>query len=207
METMEFTGRYSVPASPEIVWRDLNDIAILRACIPGCKSLERIDENHLEAVATLRVGPVKATFKAAIEQSERDPPRRCVLRGHGQGGIAGFARGEAEVLLARDGDGTALSYTARATIGGRLAQIAQRLIDGAARQIADDFFGRFAAQVTSAPEPPEPSAPPGREENLADTDPASAAVPAPRDGLAPEVWVVGLIVVVIILLALFGVTL
>src|SRR5579862_1007202 len=129
---MEFTGRYPIAAPAQTVWDALNDPAVLKVCVPGCQSLTRTDDNRFDAVATLRVGPVKASFKAVIRQSELDPPRRCVLRGEGQGGVAGFARGEAEVTLAPKGDATVLSYVARASIGGKLAQVGQRLIDSAA---------------------------------------------------------------------------
>src|SRR5580698_1381556 len=137
---MEFTGRYLIPASPEAVWAAINDAEILKACIPGCEQMEKTDATHFIATTTLKIGPVKATFKGRVELSEMDPPKRCVLKGEGQGGVAGFARGEAEVFLAPDGSGTVLSYTAKATVGGKLAQIGQRLIDGAAKQIADNFF-------------------------------------------------------------------
>ena len=148
---MEFTGRYVIPAQPQAVWDALNDPSILQVCVPGCQSLTRTEDHRFDAVATLRIGPVKANFKAVIRQGELDPPRRCVLKGEGQGGVAGFARGEAEVTLASEGEGTALSYVARANIGGKLAQVGQRLIDSAAKQIADDFFARFAAQIATAP--------------------------------------------------------
>lgn len=200
---MEFSGSYLIPAAPEFVWAALNDPDVLRACVPGCERLARIDAHRFDAIASLRIGPVKATFKAGIEQCDLDPPRRCVLKGEGRGGVAGFARGEAEVLLAPEGSGTLLSYTAKATLGGKLAQIGQRLIDGTARQIADDFFARFAVQVKELP-------PPILEEPIA----AASALPEPvaahtarREGLAPEIWVIGLIAVIAILLVLFGVAL
>lgn len=200
---MDFAGRYTIPAPPGAVWEALNDPNTLKACIPGCEQLERTDATHLAATATLKIGPVKATFKATIAQSEQDPPRRCLLKAEGQGGVAGFARGEAEVLLASEGSGTVLSYVAKANIGGKLAQIGQRLIDGAAKQIADDFFSRFATLVAAAAELPAtatqahvPTAP----EHIPVESP-----PAPRtEGLAPEVWVAGLLAVIVILLALFG---
>lgn len=203
---MEFAGRYLIPAAPEFVWAALNDAGVLKACVPGCERLARIDAHRFDAVASLRIGPVKATFKANIEQSDLDPPRRCVLKGEGRGGVAGFARGEAEVLLAVEGTGTLLSYNARATLGGKLAQIGQRLIDGAARQIADDFFARFAAQINAA------SALPPAEVNTAGETPEPVSGPdappaARREGLAPEIWVIGLIAVIVILLVLFGVAL
>ena len=149
---MEFKGRYLIPASPEKVWNSLNDPQILRQCVPGCERMDKTDDTHFSAAAVLKIGPVKATFNANIALDNLDPPHRCTLKGEGQGGVAGFARGEAEIVLTPEGDGTALSYTAQAQIGGKLAQIGQRLIDGAAKQIADDFFVRFAAAVANAPD-------------------------------------------------------
>ena len=148
---MDFSGQYEIPASPERVWAALNDPSVLQSCIPGCERLTRRDDYHFDAVAALHVGPIKATFRASIEQSEVDPPRRCVLRAEGRGGAAGFGRGEAEVRLEPAGSGTVLTYVARATIGGKLARMGQRLIDGAAHQIANDFFARFAAQIATGP--------------------------------------------------------
>lgn len=202
---MEFTGRYQIAAPPQIIWDALNNPEVLKACVPGCQSLTRTDDHRFDAVATLRIGPVKANFKAIIRQSELDPPHRCVLKGEGQGGVAGFARGEAEVTLVQEGDATVLSYTARGNIGGKLAQVGQRLIDSAAKQIADDFFGRFAAQIAGVPtvaerEPVAPAATPPAEDR--------APVPSgPREGVGPEIWVAGLIGVIVILLLLFRVAL
>ena len=203
---MDFTGRYAIPASPEVVWAALNDPEVLRTCITGCESLIKTDATHYAATAILKIGPVKATFKANIEQTDLDPPRRCILKGEGQGGVAGFARGEAEVVLTPEAGGTTLSYTAKAAIGGKLAQIGQRLIDGAARQIADDFFSRFATVVAASaagqmPPVTEPVSFPV-EVPVAVSTPASR-----REGLAPEIWVVGLIGVIAILLVLFGLVL
>jgi hypothetical protein len=198
---MEFTGSYAIPAPPETVWAALNDPATLKSCIPGCESLARDGEHRFLATATLRIGPVKATFKSVIEQSELEPPRRCVLRGEGQGGVAGFARGAAEVVLGRNGEATVLTYTAQATIGGKLAQIGQRLIDSAARQVADEFFARFSAEV-SAPDTMTPA--PERPVGEMPDQPPLIQDRTSREGLAPEIWVIGLIAIVIILLALFG---
>jgi carbon monoxide dehydrogenase subunit G len=200
---MDFSGSYAIPATREVVWAALNDPDVLKACIPGCESLIKTNANRFSATAILKIGPVKATFKALIEQAELDPPRRCILRGEGQGGVAGFARGEAEVLLAEDASGTVLSYNAKATIGGKLAQIGQRLIDGAARQIADDFFARFASEVslsTSTPLPVAAEPAPAVPDDLPPEDVQNGK----REGLAPEIWVVGLIGVIAILLVLFG---
>jgi len=204
---MEFTGRYVIPAAPENVWAALNDIVILQACIPGCEHLAKVDPQRFDAIASLRIGPVKAKFRALVQQSELDPPRRCVLTGEGHGGVAGFARGRAEVLLVAQGTGTSLSYTAGAAVGGKLAQLGQRLIDGAAKQIADDFFTRFVAQMAVAPARSVESAP-------AETRPEGGGLSVPdsssdmaREGLAPEIWVIGLVAVIVILLVLFGVAL
>jgi uncharacterized protein len=201
---MEFTGRYLVPASIETTWAALNDPDVLRVCIPGCQALAKTDPTHFEAAATLKIGPVKATFKAKIELADMTPPRHCILRGEGQGGVAGFARGEADVALAEEAGGTALSYTAKATIGGKLAQIGQRLIDGAAKQIADDFFNRFSTAVAALSGPPA-------EIPAQTPDAVPAAAPSDetdeRAGVGPEIWVVGLIAVIVILLLVFGVVL
>lgn len=216
---MEFTGRYVIPASPEIVWAAINDPEILKACIPGCEAMDKTDATHFTAAAKLKIGPVSATFKGRVELSELDPPKRCVLKGEGQGGVAGFARGEAEVLLAPGETGTVLSYVAKATVGGKLAQIGQRLIDGAAKQIADNFFSRFAAALSAAPADADSAildamapglalrvAAPPLVEDAPPTD-TPPVIDFRRDGLAPEIWVVGLIAVIVILLVLFGLAL
>ncbi|HEY3638333.1 MAG TPA: carbon monoxide dehydrogenase subunit G [Rhizomicrobium sp.] len=202
---MDFSGRYEIAALPEIVWQALNDPIILQSCIPGCEQLTRRGDNYFDAVAALRIGPLKASFRVVIEQCEIDPPHRCLLKGEGRGGVAGFGRGEAEVLLAPAAQGTLLTYTARASIGGRLAQVGRKLIDGAARQIADDFFARFAEQVSvhrlGYSEEFE-------SQKLQSTDTTNAeAANIRRDGVAPEIWVIGLIGVIIILLVLFGIAL
>jgi len=204
---MEFVGRYTIAAPPESVWAALNDADVLKACIPGCESLNKTDDAHFVGAARLKIGPLNATFKGVVTMSDKDPPHRCILTGEGQGGVAGFAKGSAEIQLASVADGTELSYSAKANVGGKLAQIGQRLIDGAARQIADDFFARFSAQVatmqtTAVPTATSVMAPPPSV--LEETDDGE---PQPRQGLAPEVWVIGLIAVIVVLLALFGLVL
>jgi uncharacterized protein len=198
---MEFKGRYFIAAQAQKVWNALNDPQVLRQCVPGCERLEKTDPTHFVASAVLRIGPVKATFAANLALDELDPPHRCIIAGEGQGGVAGFARGQAEVLLTPEGGGTVLTYTAQANIGGKLAQIGQRLIDGAAKQIADDFFARFAAAVAALPDVEAPAAAAPAPEASAPPEPE----PAKRGGLAPEVWVVGLITLIIVLLVVFGV--
>src|SRR5882762_8327132 len=140
---MNFHGRYVIPAPVDAVWSALNDPEILKYCIPGCEEIEKTSPQDFTAVAMLKIGPVKARFRGKVTLSDLDPPLRCRLSGEGQGGVAGFAKGDADVELTPDGGGTVLTYAARASVGGKLAQIGQRLIDGAAKQIADEFFGRF----------------------------------------------------------------
>jgi carbon monoxide dehydrogenase subunit G len=201
---VQFNGRYYIPAPPEVVWAALNDVEVLKASIPNCQSISKPDPEHVLASAKLKIGPVSATFGVSVTLAEMDPPKRCILRGEGQGGVAGFARGEAEVILTPQEDGTVLTYAAKANVGGKLAQIGQRLIDGAAKQIADDFFARFSAAAAAwrsqiaAPPKPEISAPVPAAR-------ADDATPPVREGLAPEIWVIGLIAVVVVLLIVFGV--
>jgi carbon monoxide dehydrogenase subunit G len=199
---MEFTGRYTIAAQPEAVWAGLNDPEVLKACIPGCETLTKTAQNDFEGSAKIKVGPVSATFRGKVSLTDLQPPRRLILKGEGQGGVAGFAKGDAEVMLTPVDGGTDLTYTAKANVGGKLAQIGQRLIDGAAKQIADDFFKRFSAAVAPPLEPD-----PGLDAFAAASVPATAGNALPREGLAPQVWVVGLIGVIVILLVLFVVAL
>lgn len=145
---MELTNSRTVPASIETTWAALNDPEALKACIPGCESLERSGENELKAVVTSRVGPVSARFTGLIRLSDIVPSKSYTIHFEGQGGAAGFARGEAHVSLAAQDGGTRIDYTAKAQVGGKLAQVGSRLIDGAAAKLADDFFARFAERLT-----------------------------------------------------------
>ena len=197
---MDFTGRYVIAAPPQKVWEGLNDPAILRVCIPGCEQLDKLSPTEFVATARLKIGPLSAAFKGKVTLSELAPPTRCRLSGEGQGGVAGFAKGDAEVVLTPEGTGTVLSYSAKASVGGKLAQIGQRLIDGAAKQIADDFFKRFAAALEIPTLTPDPEVEPT-------TKKVTPSAPTIRSGLHPAVWVGGLIAVIVILLALFGVKL
>ncbi|MDF3074287.1 MAG: hypothetical protein K0S54_1954 [Alphaproteobacteria bacterium] len=144
---MEMTGEYRIPAPRPTVWSALNDPAVLQACIPGCESLERGAENEFKATVRAKVGPVSARFSGKVSLSDFDPPKSYRISGEGQGGAAGFAKGGAVVNLEEDGAGTILRYTADAQVGGKLAQIGSRLIDGTAKKLADEFFEAFAAKV------------------------------------------------------------
>ncbi len=144
---MTMSGEYQLAVPREIVWEKLNDAATLKACIPGCEQLDKTSETEFQAIATTKIGPVKAKFKGRVTLSDIDPPNGYKISGQGDGGVAGFAKGAATVkLLPKDG-GTLLSYAVEAQIGGKLAQLGQRLINGAAKKVADDFFQNFAAAV------------------------------------------------------------
>jgi uncharacterized protein len=202
---MEFTGRYSIPAPPEAVWTALHDPAVLAAAIPGCDGLEKLSETSFKAKVLMKIGPLKARFEGKVDLNPIAPPdgatHAMTLTGEGQGGPAGFARGASDVVLAAADGGTVLTYDAKATVGGRLAQVGQRLIDGAAKSLADEFFAKFAALMQ--PPPPESETPAQAE--AGDTEDAANA---PREeGLAPQIWVAGLIVIVIILLIVFSIVL
>ena len=158
---MEMSSTRIVHATPETVWNALNDPAVLKDSIPGCESFERVSDNQWRAVVAARVGPVSARFNGTVHIVDAMPPSGYTLKFEGQGGAAGFANGEAKVSLTpSNGGDTALSYTAKANVGGKLAQIGSRLIDGAAAKMADDFFARFAERVAPPEEPTAGPAPP-----------------------------------------------
>ncbi len=147
---MTMTGEVQLAAPRQVVWEKLNDPAVLKACIPGCEELEKTDDGGFQAVAKMKVGPVSARFKGRVMLSDLDPPNGYKISGEGEGGVAGFAKGGAVVGLAEKDGGTLLSYNVDAQIGGKLAQLGQRLINGAAKKLADEFFQKFADQVQSA---------------------------------------------------------
>jgi uncharacterized protein len=144
---MNMIGEVQLPASRETVWAMLNEPAVLKSCIPGCESLDKDSDNEFRAVATIKIGPVKARWKGKVRFSNLDPPNSYRISGEGDGGVAGFAKGGAKVSLANKDGGTLLSYNVEAQIGGKLAQLGQRLINSVAKKTADDFFGNFAAAV------------------------------------------------------------
>ena len=161
---MEMSGEYRIPAPRETVWLALNDPVILRECIPGCQALEMTSETTMTAKVQAKVGPVKANFTGDVTLSNIDPPRGYTISGEGKGGVAGFAKGGADVALEEAGDDTILRYTAKAQVGGKLAQIGARLIDATAKQIADEFFNNFAKKLSQV----ERHHPPGEEARLED---------------------------------------
>jgi uncharacterized protein len=141
---MTMTGEIQLAAPREAVWAKLNDPDVLKACIPGCEELEKTDDQGFRAVARMKVGPVSARFRGKVTLSDLDPPNGYKISGEGEGGVAGFAKGGAKVDLADHEGGTLLSYQVDAQIGGKLAQLGQRLINGSAKKLADEFFANFA---------------------------------------------------------------
>jgi uncharacterized protein len=144
---MDMNGEYQIAAPRQRVWEALNDPEILRQCIPGCEEIVKLSDVEWTAKVTAKVGPVKAKFGGKVTLSDLDPPNGYTITGEGTGGAAGFAKGGAAVKLVDQGDGTVLTYTVKAQVGGKLAQIGSRLIDGASRKMADEFFAKFAAVV------------------------------------------------------------
>ena len=155
---MEMSNTQLVPASQERTWQALNRPEILKACIPGCETIEKVSDTEYTLAMTARVGPVSAKFKGRMRIEDVKPPESYTLVFEGQGGAAGFAKGGAKVRLAPEDNGTRLSYTVNAQVGGKLAQIGSRLIDGAAKKMADDFFGAFVTELGGVPAGAEASA-------------------------------------------------
>lgn len=149
---MTMNGEVQLPATREEVWSKLNDPDVLKVCIPGCESLEKLSDTEFRAVAVTKIGPVKARFKGKVTLSDLNPPNGYKISGEGDGGVSGFARGGAVVSLVANDSGTLLAYNVEAQIGGKLAQLGQRLVNSAAKKMADGFFTKFAVAV--APTPP-----------------------------------------------------
>jgi carbon monoxide dehydrogenase subunit G len=167
---MDMSGDRIIPAPRDVVWRALNDPAVLKAAIPGCQELEMTGDQAMRAVAVVKVGPVQARFAGKVGLHDVDAPNAYRIEGEGQGGVAGFAKGGATVRLADAEGGTRLTYDVKAQVGGKLAQLGGRMIDATAKQMADAFFSRFAAEIerqqsgagvgeTAAPSRAEPMPP------------------------------------------------
>ena len=146
---MEMIGEERIPASQADTWAALNDPEMLKACVPGCDAIDRTAENEYQVLMVARIGPVSAKFKGKLALSDLNAPHSYAIAFEGQGGAAGFGKGSAQVQLAPDGEGTRLSYQVKANVGGKLAQIGSRLVDAAARKIAQDFFAAFNEKVAA----------------------------------------------------------
>lgn len=146
-DLMDMTGQQRIPANRDTVWRALNDVEVLKACIPGCQELTKTSDTEMTAMAVIRVGPVTAKFQGAVTLSDIDPPNGYRITGEGQGGVAGFAKGGANIRLEQEGDDTILHYDVSAQVGGKLSQLGGRLIDATAKQMSNLFFKRFAEEI------------------------------------------------------------
>ena len=198
---MDMTGEYRISAPREKVWAALNDPEILKICIPGCEELNKDSETELSAKVSTKVGPVSAKFTGKVTLSDINPPAGYKITGEGQGGVAGFAKGGAEVNLEEDGNETILTYKATAQVGGKLAQIGSRLIDSTAKKMAGQFFGKFAEEVSvSVPDTAAEEAPAAAPE----ADATTAGASQESNGISPVVWIAGLIVVVVVVLVILN---
>ena len=192
---MEMSNSQFVPASQQTTWEALNDPETLKACITGCESIEKIADNEYQMAMAVKVGPVSAKFKGKMLLADLNPPTSYSLSFEGQGGGAGFAKGGAKVSLAPEEAGTRLSYTVSAQVGGKLAQIGSRLIDGAAKKMADDFFTAFVDRLRGPLVDEAPS--------MAGVAASAAAVPVPT-AYKTWVWVVAGVIVMLVLYFAFG---
>ncbi|MEP7329297.1 MAG: carbon monoxide dehydrogenase subunit G [Betaproteobacteria bacterium] len=151
------TGEQLIAASQQDVWDALNNPEVLKACIPGCEAIAKTSDDQFTILMLAAVGPVKAKFNGKLRIDESDPPRHYVLTFEGSGGAAGFGKGSAAVTLTAEGTSTRLAYVAKAQVGGKLAQVGSRLIDGVARKMATDFFNRLDARFAASAAPADTS--------------------------------------------------
>ncbi|MDA1371988.1 MAG: carbon monoxide dehydrogenase subunit G [Proteobacteria bacterium] len=189
---MEMNSAQRIEAGRQKVWEALNDTDVLKASMPGCESFDATSENTFEARITAKVGPVKARFKFNVNLYDIDPPNGYTIVGEGQGGAAGFAKGSASVNLTEDGAATILSYKVKANVGGKLAQLGARLIDGAAKKMADEFFGNFIAIVV------------GEAQASGESKELKQDTTAQHSGLPVWVWTTAVIVIAAIIYASFA---
>lgn len=202
---MEQTGTYEIPAPRDAVWAALNDPEVLGDCIPGCQAVERVDEQHFTAKVKAKIGPVSASFQGEIELDDLNPPESYTLKGGAKGGAAGFGKGEAKVRLdVIDETHTQLSYELKASVGGKLAQVGSRLVDGAARKMAEEFFSAFSLRVSAQAETtaPHPASETGLAEDpgsdagdtLAETTEAESDRPRYESSGGGAIWIVAFVV-------------
>lgn len=219
---MDLTGETIIAAPRVRVWQALNDPDILKQAIPGCESVDKQSDTEFAAKVTAKIGPVKASFTGQVTLLDLDPPNGYRIQGEGKGGPAGFAKGGATVRLEDAPGGTKLLYTVDAQIGGKLAQIGSRLIDGAAKSLAGEFFQKFnelvsadtsvadAEEATEAaadaateedlPPPPAETASPATADEAKAMDEAAEIVDEEVKALAPWLWITGLLLILAALL-------
>lgn len=188
---MEIKGSYLLPCSPDTAWAALNDPDVLKASLKGCEALEKTSDTEFSGKVAAKIGPVSARFSGVMKQTEVDAPHSCRMVFEGQGGVAGFAKGSALVTLAAENGGTLLSYVAETQIGGKLAQMGSRLVEGTAKSMAEDFFGKFAVAVQDA------SGDVVAASDQAAASPASVATEPPAGAPANRHWLILLGIVVV----------
>ena len=187
---MDMSGEQRIPAPQQAVWDALNDPETLKVCIPGCESVEKLSDTQFTAKVVMAVGPVKAKFSGEVTLSDIDAPNSCTLSGKGSGGAAGFGKGSAKITLTPEDGMTVLRYTAQASVGGKIAQIGQRLVDSTAKKLADEFFARFNAEMAKRHEvagAPETVAAPAGE--IPAPVPTEAPAAAKQGGAGKYVWI------------------
>lgn len=211
---MDLKGEYRILAPRDEVWAMINDPEVLRACIPGCDSLEGNPDDGFTARVTTKIGPVKATFEGVVKLGNVKAPESYTISGEGKGGVAGFAKGGADVHLADVGGDTILTYVARAQVGGKLAQLGARLIDSTAKKLADEFFASLTARASAVR-----NAAIGQDEAArpatALRDTSATAAPASRTSLAASsgakagkfpLWLIGVVAVAVVAIVIIAAT-
>jgi carbon monoxide dehydrogenase subunit G len=211
---MNLQGERIIPAPVQKTWEALNDPQTLKACIAGCESIEVTGENQYLAVMAVRIGPVNAKFKGRLQLTDIVAPQSYKINFDGQGGVAGFGKGSADVSLmpeGTDGEATKLSYTAAAQVGGKIAQIGSRLVESAAAKIADDFFKAFEAKMTAPTDAAAEAAsapavatdgtplPPSTFDHVV----GKVAQPQPAGGGSSTVWWIAGIIILALLIFFF----
>jgi len=185
---MQMQGSRLLSITQQQAWEALNDPEVLKVCVPGCESIEPTADNTYAVVSQIKVGPVSAKFKSTIQLTDIQAPDSYTLNFEGNGGAAGFGKGTAKVRLSPQGDGTQLDYEVEATVGGKIAQVGQRLIDGVAKSMSESFFKRFDEEMQRR-HPPAADAPAAASSTAA--EPAGKKIPD---------WAWGAIVVILIVL-------
>jgi len=198
---VEMTGEQLIPASQQDTWTALNDPEVLKACVPGCESIARVNDNEYQVQMTARVGPVSAKFRGRLSLFDIKPPQSYSLAFEGQGGAAGFAKGAAQVKLFPQGNQTRLAYDVKANVGGKLAQIGSRLVDAAAKKVADEFFQNFTRKMTSSEDTTVVGLQPEAEQATADD---GRVMPSVSNTTLIFFAAGALVVVIVALVALFG---
>jgi carbon monoxide dehydrogenase subunit G len=191
---LAITGEYRIAAPREAVWAALNDAEVLKACIPGCEELQKLSETEIDARVAAALGPVRSTFATRIQLSDIKPPESYTISGEGKA-AAGFGKGSAQVNLAEEGGATILRYSAELRLGGKLAQVGSRLLEGATRQLADQFFDAFAKRLDAGATKQEDAA----------ADAGDGAATAGTSGGSKLPWFIAAAVVIAVIVWLLAV--